>query len=311
MRKPRPVLPGATIGVIAPASAPRAPEHLEAGLDQLRELGFNVVTGRTRYDPFGYLAGSDEERLAELNAMLVREDVDAIFCVRGGFGTLRLLSGIDFEAAARDPKLLVGYSDITALHLARYRMTGTPGLAGAMVASDFGDPDPASMRRFWAMMSGEAPVTLDGPEGEPLVPVRPGSAEGVLLGGNLTLVTRLIGTPYLPDFRGAILFFEEIGEEPYRLDGLLAQLKLSGILDSVAGVVVGAITDWEPRHDRPTLSLEDVLDHYLGPLRCPVARGLLFGHIREKVAVPVGVRARLEVDADAARLTVLEPVVLS
>ena len=309
MRKPRPVLPGATIGVIAPASAPRAADDLVRGIDRLRDLGFDVVLGRERFEPHGYLAGDDQTRLDELNSMLRREDIDAIFCVRGGYGSLRLLPGIDYEAGLPEPRLIVGYSDVTAIHLARYRMTGTPSLAGAMVASDFGDPDPASMQKFWRVLSGDSPIILDGPRGEPLMPVKSGSAEGVLLGGNLTLLTRLIGTPYLPDFRGAILFFEEIAEEPYRLDGLLSHLKLSGLLDQVAGVVVGAITEWEPKHDRPTLSRDEVLDHYLSNLECPVARGLSFGHIREKVSVPVGLRASLEVDAQSAKLTVLEPLV--
>ncbi|HEX7071571.1 MAG TPA: LD-carboxypeptidase [Rhodothermales bacterium] len=309
MQRPRRVVPGESIAVIAPSSAPRDPQHLTRGIQHLRELGFRVEVDRPEIAPVGYLAGSDDVRLDELNRALRRTDISAIFCVRGGFGSMRLLEGVDYEAAAAHPKLLIGYSDVTALYLALYRRTGIPSVAGAMVASDFDNPHPESLAKMWDVLRGVIPLDLDGPSGEPLEGVRSGVAEGPLLGGNLTLIARLMGTPYLPPLDGAILFFEEIGEEPYRLDGLLAQLKLAGVFERVAGVVVGAITEWEPKHTRPTLTLDEVLDHYLSGLPCPVARGLRFGHIREKVAVPVGVRARLEVDGPNARLTVLESVV--
>ena len=305
---PRRPAPGDTIAVIAPASAPREPGHLSAGVANLERLGFRVDTGRASYDPTGYLAGSDVDRVNELNAVLRRTDVDVVLCVRGGYGSLRILRDLDYAAARAHPKLLVGYSDITALHMALYRHAGLPGLAGPMVASDFHEPDSETIASFQNILSGSVPIDLSGPAGEPLVPVRPGRAEGLLLGGNLTLLARLVGTPFLPNLEGAILFFEEIGEEPYRLDGLLAQLQLSGILERLGGVVIGAITEWEPKHTRPTLSVEDVLDHYLGQLACPVARGLLFGHMRRKIAVPVGVRSRLVVEGNTATLTSLEPV---
>lgn len=307
--KPRPLPPNGTIAVVAPASAPLEPGRLEKGIAYLEQLGYTVLPGRTSYASQGYLSGSDQVRLEELNSVLQRDDVDAIFCVRGGFGTLRILDDIDFEAAGRRPKLVVGYSDITALHLAFYAKLELPSVAGAMVAVDWCDPDPSSEEQFWRIIHGEAPLVLHGPAGEHLTPVRSGTAEGILIGGNLTLLTRLIGTPYLPSIDGAILFFEEVGEEPYRLDGLLAHLRLSGVLDRIGGLVVGDITEWEPKHGRPSLGVEDVLEHYFSRLTCPVARGLRFGHVREKVAVPVGVRARLEVDPALATLTVLEPVV--
>jgi muramoyltetrapeptide carboxypeptidase len=307
--KPAPLHPGDTLAVVAPASAPREPARLQAGIDYLRRLGYRVEVGRADFAPHGYLCGPDAARASELNAFLRRDDVKALFCVRGGYGTLRLLPDLDYDAARRHPKLIVGYSDITALHLAFYHRAGLTGVSGPMVAVEWGAPDAASERLFWELAQGGTPGPLLGPGGEALVPVRPGTAEGVLLGGNLTLVARLLGTPYLPPLDGALLFVEEVGEEPYRIDGLLAQLRLAGVLDRLGGLILGGFTETEPRGSGPTLSLDAVFDDYVCGLSCPVARGLVYGHFPVKNALPVGVRARLSVSSDAATLSILEPVV--
>lgn len=307
--KPAPLHPGDTIAVVAPASAPKDPQKLEAGVAYLRRLGFQVDVGRSALAPHGYLSGPDPARLAEFNDVLRRPDVQALFCVRGGYGSLRLLPDLDYDAARRHPKLIVGYSDVTALHLAFFARSGLTGISGPMVAVEWGAPDPASERLFWELARGATPDPLLGPGGEPLVPVRPGTAEGTLLGGNLTLVSRLVGTPYLPALDGALLFVEEVGEEPYRIDGLLAHLRLAGILDRLGGLILGGLTECEPKPDTPTLSLDDVIDDYVAGLSCPIARGLVYGHFPVKNALPVGVRARLSVSSDAATLSILEPVV--
>ncbi|HET6566500.1 MAG TPA: LD-carboxypeptidase [Rhodothermales bacterium] len=307
--KPTPLRPGDTIAVIAPASAPTDYDKLAGGIAHLKSLGYDVVTARETFDRVGYLCGTDGVRLEELNGFLRRPDVKALFCVRGGFGTLRLLPYIDYQAARRDPKLVVGYSDVTALHLALYQKAGLTGISGLMVAVEWSAPEAASERLFWDLAQGAAPSPLLGPAGEVLEPVRPGSAEGVLLGGNFTLITRLIGTPYLPSLDGAILFLEEVGEQPYRLDGMFAQLKLSGILDRLGGLVIGGFTEWEPPHDRPTLTLEEVIGFYTRGLNLPVAKGLVYGHFPIKSPIPVGVRARLTVTPENAELHILEPVV--
>ena len=308
--KPSPLRPGDAIAVVAPASPPRSPEHLERGIAHLKGLGYRVETGRPEAGPEGYLAAPDDVRLHLLNEALRRPDVKAIFCVRGGYGTLRLLPEIDYAAARRHPKLVIGYSDITALHLALYAKAGLPGLSGPMVAVEWGAMNAASERMFWELMEGATPQPLLGPGGESLQPVRAGTAEGTLLGGNLTLLTRLIGTPYLPDLSGALLFLEEVGEAPYRIDGLLAHLKLAGILDRLGGLVLGSFTESAPPPGRPSLPLDDVLDYYTHDLSCPVARGLVYGHFPVKSTLPIGVRARLEVDARTATLSILEPVAL-
>lgn len=306
---PPPLVPPARIGLIAPASPPRDAERLQAGIAALAGRGFEVVQARPSFPAHGYLCGTDAERLDELNAMLRRTDLGALFCVRGGYGVLRLLPHLDYEAARRHPKLLVGYSDITALHLALYAKAGWRGLSGLMVGADWEAPEANTERLFWTLARGGTPAPLLGPGGEALQPLRPGTAEGVLLGGTLSLLNRLLATPYLPPLDGAILYLEDVGEVPYRLDGLFAQLRLSGVLERLGGLVLGQFTETEPDNDRPTLSVDEVVADYVGRLAIPVAQGLVYGHIPVKNTMPVGVRARLTVTAGAARLDVLEPVV--
>ncbi|RMH64359.1 MAG: LD-carboxypeptidase [Bacteroidetes bacterium] len=305
----RPVLPGDLIGVALPSSAPADPERLRAGMDALRRRGYRVELVPESPAPRGYMAGPDRERRDALNHLLRRPDVAAIFCARGGYGALRLLPGLDYEAARRHPKPIVGYSDVTALHLALYARSGLPGVSGPMVAVEWPDIDAATEAQLWALLQGARPAPLLGPRGEALVPVRPGQAEGVLLGGNLAVLTRLIGTPYLPDLTGALLFLEDVGEVPYRIDGLLAHLRLAGLLDRLGGLILGSFTEADPPPDSPSLTLDEVLADYVADLPCPVARGLVYGHFPVKSALPVGVRARLTVTSEAAELTLLEPVV--
>ncbi len=308
IRKAHPLFPGDRIAVVAPASAPLNMPRLHQGVAHLEALGYAVERVRPDLQPHGYLAGSDDERLAAFNATLRRSDVQALFCVRGGYGTLRLLPHLDYRAARRYPKLLVGYSDITALQLALHRKAGWVGLSGPMVGVEWADPDPASVAQFWNLAQGTAPVTIAGPHGEALRPLRPGTAEGTLLGGNLAMVTYLLGTPYLPSLKGAILFVEDVGEAPYKVDALLAQLKLAGHLDQLGGLVFGAFTGWTP-NDRPTLSYDEVIAEYTQHLPYPVATGLVYGHFPVKSAMPIGIHARLSVTQTSATLTTLEPIV--
>ncbi|MEM1125393.1 MAG: LD-carboxypeptidase [Bacteroidota bacterium] len=306
---PAPLRPGGRLGVIAPASAPRRPDTLARGLAHLEALGYEIVQPRAQMERQGYLAGSDAQRLDELNALLRRTDLDALVCVRGGYGTLRLLPGIDYEAARAHPKLLIGYSDITALQLALYTRAGLPSLSGPMVAVEWGAMTPAVEADFWAMVTGVPRDPLPLLPGEALVPVRPGSAEGPLLGGNLAVLTRLIGTPYLPPLDGAILVIEEVGEAPYRLDGLFAHLHLSGVLDRIGGLLIGQITAWAASDEAVEGHPDEVIAHYTAGLSCPVARGFAYGHVANKHAVPLGIPARLEVTDEAVAVSYLSPLV--
>ncbi len=307
LQRPPALQPGDRVAVVAPASPPD-PEKLEAGLRRLEATGLIVERGRTLSARRGYLAGDDQLRADELNHYLQRTDIRAIFCARGGYGCLRLLPLLDYEAAARAPKLLVGYSDITALHLALLRRARLPGLSGPMVAIDWPLLDAETEQRFWELASGAAP--------DPLLPVgsvsprvlRPGMAEGPLVGGTLSVLVRLVGTPFLPDLTGAILFLEDIGEAPYRIDGMLAQLRLAGVLDRLAGLILGDFTDCVPGTSTPSLSLDEILADYFHAAPYPVVTGFPYGHVAAKNTLPVGVRARLVADASGMRLSLLEPV---
>jgi muramoyltetrapeptide carboxypeptidase len=305
---PRPLTPDGRVAVPAPASAALDPAAARAGLDALRARGLRVEAPRALAAPHGYLSGTDDERAAELNALFARDDLDAIVCLRGGYGVLRILDRLDYAAARAHPKLVVGYSDITALHLALYAKAGLPGVSGPMVHSDWGQIDADTEAHFWRVVGGEAPMEILGPGGEPLHGLRDGDAEGVLLGGNLSLVAALLGTPYLPDLAGALLFLEDIGETPYRLDGLLARLRLAGVLERLGGLVLGAFTDADVPPGRPTFTVDEVLAHYAAFVGGPVARGLVYGHFPRKSTLPVGVRASLSVSGADASLVALSPV---
>ena len=307
---PKPLLRTSRVAVAAPASAALEPAHATAGLSALRARGLTVETLRPLTAPgTGYLAGSDAERAAELNNLFLRDNIDAIVCLRGGYGVMRILDRLDYDAVRAHPKLVIGYSDITALHLALWTKAQIPGLSGPMVAPDWPHLDPESEALFWALAGGAAPVTIQGPDGQQLVPMQSGTAEGVLLGGNLTLVVSLIGTPYAPNFDGAILFLEEVGEPPYRVDRLLAQLRLAGVLGQLGGLVYGAFTGSDAPRGRPSLAIDEVIEQYASYVSGPVARGLVYGHFLRKSTLPVGVRASLQAGDGHAVLTVLGPVV--
>ncbi len=309
LRKPPPLTPRGRVAVAAPASAALDPADARAGVDALRARGLTVDESRARSLPSGYLSGSDDERVAELNDLFARDDLDAIFCLRGGFGLLRILDRIDYAAARAKPKLVVGYSDVTALQLALLARSGLPSLSGPMVAPDWPRIDEHTEKQFWALAGGDAPVEILGPGKERLTGKRDGIHEGTLVGGNLSLCAALIGTPYLPDLTGSILFVEDVGEPPYRIDGLLARLRLAGVLERLGGMVFAAFTGAEPAAGRPSLSVDEVVSHYAPLINGPVACHLVYGHFPRKSTIPIGVPARLDVSGAWAALTVLESVV--
>ena len=304
---PSPLVPAGRVAVVAPASPALDPADADAGLAALRARGLHVEAFETT--AAGYLAGTDADRAGALNRALARDDLDAVVCLRGGYGLLRILDRVDYDAARAHPKLVVGYSDVTALHLALYGQAGLTGVSGPMVASDWGPGlDAETEASFWAVAGGAAGYDVVGPGGERLAMLKEGQAEGVLLGGNLALTCALVGTPYLPDLDGAILFVEDVGEAPYRIDGLLARLRLAGVLEALGGLVFGMFTGADVAPGRPTFTVDQVLAHYAQYVDGPVASGLVYGHVRRKATVPVGVRARLTASASGTALHVLDPV---
>lgn len=295
------------VAVVAASSPALDPGDARAGVAALRNRGLTVEVIETAAT--GYLAGTDAARADALNTALRRDDLDAIVCLRGGYGLLRILDRIDYDAARAHPKLVIGYSDVTALHLGLFAEAGLVGVSGPMVASDWGPGlDAETEASFWRVVGGDTDYDVLGPGGETLAPLKEGEAAGVMLGGNLALTCALVGTRFLPDLTGAILFVEDVGEAPYRIDGMLARLRLAGILDQLGGLVFGQFTGADVAPGRPTFSVDDVLAYYAQYVDGPVACGLIYGHIRRKVTMPVGVTARLGVSGGRANLRVLEAV---
>lgn len=304
---------GDTIGLINPAGPTYVSWDLEVAEESLAALGFRTVRGEHVLDRRGYLAGTDAERASDLNRMFRDDSIDGILCVRGGWGSARILPLIDYDAVRANPKVFCGYSDITALLLAMHAHTGLVGFHGPVGTATWNE---FSVGWFRRVLMGAEVVTFTNPTdvGDNLTQVDDrvqtitgGSAQGRMLGGNLSVLTGIVGSAYLPDWDGAILFLEEIGEDIYRVDRMLTQLKLAGILDAVAGVVFGKCTDCDSSESYGSLTLEEVLDDHLRPLGVPAWYGAMIGHIRDKWTVPVG--SDVEIDADAGTVTMLEPAV--
>ena len=300
-----PLRPGDRVGVIAPASAAHEPDEVTAGIERLRQMGYRVYSDFDPDAPRGYLAAPDTDRLAALNRTLVDPDLKAIFCVRGGYGSLRLLRHLDYEAARKHPKLLIGYSDITALQWALWTRAGWPSLS-SLVVTEWGRADDDSTDHFRRWVEGDMP-DFTAFDGSALAPLSSGQAEGVVLGGNLAVLTRLLGTPYFPDVDGALLYLEEVQEAPYRVDRMLAHLDLAGVLDDLAGVVLGRFTTPDDVN-QPSLTLDDVFADYFADRTYPVAAGLQYGHCLPRLSLPQGLRAHLTVTPRNSTLTPLEPL---
>ena len=315
MTAPAPVLPpalraGDTIAVVAPSGWVSA-SRLAVGVDLLRSWGFDVRVMPATASSRGYLAGeSDEQNAEELTACFADPDVAGILCARGGYGAMRLLPYMDWEVVRANPTFFCGYSDITALHQAIRSETGLVTFHGSMVQRQGDEPGlhPWSAASLRTAMTSSEPLGVIGlPEdGPPIATLVPGRATGRLVGGNLTLVAALVGTRWRPDARGCVLLLEDTDEAPYRLDRMLTQLLLAGVLDGVQGIVFGDSPTCDRRpEDRRSLSLTEVLRDRLGGLDVPLVYGFPCGHTPWRATLPLGVSVTL--DADAGTLTVLEP----
>jgi len=287
----------AVIGVISPASPQRDPRRLDRGIAYLERLGHHVVLGANARKTYGgYLAGTDEERVADIHEMFANKQVDAIFCSRGGYGTSRLLPLLNYGLIKRNPKIFVGFSDTTALQLAIYKRTGLVTFLGAMPSVDMADTfDPESEEQFWRILTSTRAVgTIK--QSTPMNAVKGGTAEGVLLGGNLSVFTRLIGTPYMPSLRGSILALEDVGEETYRIDRMLMHCELAGIMSHVAGIAYGQFTQSPQRaSNTPHRDVAEVITERSLSVNGPVLSGLMFGHEAKKLTLPLGAPARMSV----------------
>jgi len=303
--KPRRLRNGGTIGVIAPGSPPVSEESVNKGVSYLEKNGFSVKLGSSVELKRGYLAGSDKNRVDDIHTMFSDKEVDAIIAVRGGYGCARLLPLLDFDLIKRNPKIFVGYSDVTALHCAFYTRLGLITFAGPMVAADFGQEiDSESESFFWSLIM-EGSCNKDLSFSNPLHSLSVNREfTGPVLGGNLSIIISLLGTPYIPDLTGAVLAIEEISEAPYRIDRMLNQLKLNNLFSNLSGIILGQFTKCEQGNDRPTLSLDEVFSDYFSSLPVSVIKSVPFGHELPKVTLPMG--AFLKYDPERSSLSLLE-----
>lgn len=292
--KPIQLRKGDEVGVIAPAG-PVLEAELQPGIQLLESFGHKVVLAPHLYHKQGYMAGADDARLEDLHAMFSNSRVKVIFCARGGYGTLRILDRIDYGLLRDNPKIFVGYSDITALLLAIHKKTGLVTFHGPVI-KELNKRSIGNLESFLNLVSSEGLTELELAGGRRL---KPGKAQGTLLGGNLSLICHLIGSPFMPSLKGAILFVEEKGEDLYRIDRMLTHLRLSGVLDESAGLIAGAFEDCGDR-----ASIDRLLLDTASGLDIPVITGLPVGHGLINIALPIGLQTTI--DSKTMTLKIME-----
>lgn len=303
--KPEALKRGDTIAVVAPGSAPKL-KYLKLGIKRLKRTGFNIYIHPQCFFKKGYLAGEDRMRAKALMEVFVDDSIKAIFCARGGNGCIRLLKYLDFDLIKSNPKIFVGYSDITVL-LQAFSKGGFVTFHGPMTAVDFayGYYKFSLNNLLSVIMKTESIGKLKNPKR--LGPIKrhcPGKAEGIITGGNISLLSKLVGTGFMPSFKNKIVFLEDIDEEPYRLDGYLSHLFLATDISLAAGFVIGQFVDCNPtRRTQPSLRLDEVIDEYFGSLRVPVITNVACGHGTQNLTIPIGVKCYIDADKKIFKIT--------
>ena len=287
---------GARVALVAPAGPLRGLADVERAIANVRALGWDPVVAPHALRREGYFAGSDDERLSDLNAALADPDIDAIWCLRGGYGCMRLLERLDVDAMRRRPRTLLGFSDVTALHAALGAGAGLVTMHGPVARNPLTPFSRASLER--ALVAGADPCGV-APDARVL---RGGRARGRLTGGNLALVAALAGTPWAPGLRDAILVLEDVHEAVYRVDRMLMQLHLAGMLDGVRGIAFGYCTDCPEESDDGARRLDDVLAEHAVRLGVPCLSGIPMGHVDDQWTIPLGAMAELDADGRALRV---------
>ena len=304
LNRPAALKPGDLVALVAPSrpASERGPRQAAAYLEQ---RGYRVDVSPAIHDRHFYLAGTDDTRAAELNRVFADPEVRAVFCARGGYGSGRLLDRLDFAAVRDDPKIVAGFSDSTALLLALYARAGLAAFNGALSDFDLGESrDPLVEASLWPLLTSPQPLgAVPGAAGSMRV-VRPGTASGPLVPANLALLCSLLGTPYLPPLDGALLLLEDIDEYPYRIDRMLNQLRLAGVVERLGGLLFGQFRDCftaEEMEEAPTLA-ELALEHARGTV-FPIVAGLPFSHFRRRLVLPAGVCAKLDTSVHSLEIT--------
>lgn len=306
---------GDTIGIVSPSGAIFESEPYEIARESFEALGLQVKFGEFTKSRYGHLAGTDEERAAELMQMFADPEIKAIIALRGGSGAARILDKLDYELIKKHPKIFLGYSDITALHLAIHKKTGLVTFHGPVAVSTWNS---FSTKYFKNLFFDKQAVSYSNPSGKGdeltqttnrIRTINPGSVSGRLLGGNLSVLTGIMGTPFFPtDWKDKILYLEEIGEKIYAVDRMMTQLQLAGVLEQISGFIFGKCKDCEPGGSGyGSLTMEEVIDHYIKPLNIPAFSGAMIGHIADNATIPNGIMA--EMNAENGTIQLLSPAV--
>lgn len=309
--KPPRLRPGDAVGLTSPATAAFETEPTKIWVDALESLGFEVVLGDNYYDRHGYFAGTDADRASDLNKFFAEPSIKMIFA-RGGWGAPRILPLLDYDVIRDNPKVFLGYSDATALLSAIHAQTGLVTFHGPSPLNTF---SAEHFRRV--VMNGES-YTLSNPNfitentlvqtENRIQTMRGGRASGRILGGNLSLLTAITGSEYLPDWEGSILFIEDVDESVYRIDRMMTELSLSGVLGKISGFIFGRCTDCDPGGGFGSLTMEEMLAEHIDPLGIPAFSGAMIGHIDAQFTIPLGIN--VEMDANAGTITLLESGVI-
>jgi muramoyltetrapeptide carboxypeptidase len=310
--KPKRLVAGNTVALVSPASATFQSIDVQIAKESLEALGLTVRLGEHLLERHGYLGGDDKARAADINALFADKEVAAIHPIRGGWGSSRVLPHLDFDVIRRNPKVLLGYSDITALLLAIHAKTGLVTFHGPI---GMGRWDAFSIDYYKRVLFDGETLTYENKRDLSdtnaltqtefrVQTITPGTARGRLLGGNLTVLTGIVGSPYLPDWDNAILFTEDVHEEPYRIDRLLTQLKLAGVLNRIKGFVFGSCSECTPGEGSyGALTLEEIFNDHIKPLGIPAWQGAMIGHQQPQWTLPEGLDVEIDATAGTIRLT--------
>jgi len=294
--KPKKLEKGGLIGIVSPASAPNDLSRIESAVKYLESIGYRVKVGKNASNQNGYFAGTDQERLEDIHYMFKDKGIRGIFCTRGGYGSGRLLDKIDYSLIKRNPKIFVGYSDITALQLAIFKKTGLITFAGPMPAVDFfTEVDPFTEENFWKILTNKKKIgKLSNPNSEKFYSIQSGHSEGRLIGGNLSMIVSLLGTKFSHDFKNSILLLEEINEKPYRIDRMFNQLRLANVFNLVKGIILGRFVDcYEKDSEKVSFTLNEVILDYFGKLKIPIIYNVKHGHLKQNLTLPIGIKTKI------------------
>ena len=304
--KPKKLNKGEVIGIISPASSPDDPILMNRGIRYLESLGYRIELGKNINKNRGYLAGTDEERVEDLHQMFKNKNVKAIFCLRGGYGAFRLLDKINYNLIKKYPKIFVGFSEITSLQMAFLRKANLITFAGPMVIPNFSkNVSKYTEENFWRLITSSKKVgKLEFPESNKLPNISPGISTGQLVGGNLAVFVSLIGTEFLPDLKDKILFLEDVGEYPYKIDRMMNQLRLNKVFKKIKGIILGRFVDcFEHDPNKKTLTLSEVMNDYLSGIKVPSIYTFPQGHIKDFITLPVGIKIKLNATRGSVEFT--------